>query len=314
MGALPAPATDVDGDDTSSLTIPDAGNSLRFVQVVYLAPSAGPATASITVLQLASVATTTITVRGTASEVQVSALKAMPTKGCTGSAAKVIQSTTATNNIDAVTADPDNNVAAVTGVTHNQADATICATVSDSMGNKLAGESVVFTATLGTVAPTGETTTARGATSTLHHGATGKSGTTSTVQAWASAKTATVDVQFGGNAAACAITTDPEVLEVGQAGKVSVSATDSEGGPVPDGSAVSLKTVSSVPGEHLHDLEPQSEDLERRVVVDDPRIGRRHDRRHREGWLEDVHQLGAGRRRGCAGAGARHRHGRRFHG
>ena len=217
------------------MLIPDAVNDLRLVQVLYKAPPTGPATATVIVLQDDSADSVTISIRGKASEVRVSALKSAPMNACVGSTANVIQSSTATGD--------------------NGASATICALVYDSEGNKLSGQRVVFRTTVGSLDdPTDSTAEPEepeglGAISTLTHGAKGISGTTATVTASSAATTSTtgtVDVRFGGSPSACTVTTDPEVLEVGQIGKVSVSVTDSTGGPVPDGIAVKLTHVSSV--------------------------------------------------------------------
>ena len=239
-GCLGTDCTGVTGTGTSSLVIPDAGNDLKFVQVVYTGPSGGPATATVTVLQGASVRSVNINIRGAASEVQVKALNLANTEADPAASPAVVFSYgTPSANCAGSTA----NVISASG-----GDAEICALVFDSAGNQLAGETVVFTTTIGSLSAPSAVTGATGAISALTPASTGKAGTTATVQAWSSAKTATVDVRFGGSPSACMITTDPEVLEVGQTGKVSVSVTDSTGGPVPDGTAVTLASVSSVAG------------------------------------------------------------------
>jgi hypothetical protein len=192
------------------------------------------------VVQGSSAKTVDITIRGNASEVEVKALTGVPTQStCSGGVgtANVIQSTTATIG---------------------NPDATLCAQVKDSSGNLLPSTVVVFTTSAGTVNPATDSTTATGGGSAdgttdsiLTPGTTGTSGTTATITASSGGKTQTTEVKFGGNSTGCTIVSDPELIKIGEAAKVTVNVTDSTDGPIPDGVQVTLSQVNPGSGTNV---------------------------------------------------------------
>lgn len=212
-----------------------AGGNVDNLIVNWTAPATGPATAAFTVIQGASTKSASITVRGSADKVVVTAHTAVPTNlaACTGAAiANVIRSTTATVG---------------------QAAANLCTIVTDSAGTRLPNQAVVYSTTAGTFAGAGlaDVTAANGnaaAASTLGSGTTGASGTTATVTANSGGKSATTTVKFGGDPAKCAITPEPATLQPGASSVLKIAVMDSTDGPVADGIAVGVAQANASVG------------------------------------------------------------------
>lgn len=209
----------------------NAGGNVDTLRVAWTAPGTGPQSISFTAIQGTSSKSASVTVRGTANAVELKILNGAPTSAtvCDGTVANVIRSTTAT--------------AANGGL----ANGTLCAVVTDSAGNRLPNQAVVYSTSAGTVTGLTDTTSATGAraaTSTLAAGSTGVSGAEATVTASAGGKTATAKVKFGGDPTSCSITANPTSIQVGGSSAVTVSVMDSSNGPVADGVPVALAQVN----------------------------------------------------------------------
>ena len=241
IAAFTNPGSDIDFtvDDGAAAA---AGGNVDTLLVTWSSPTTGPASVVLTAIQGTSAKSVTVTVRGTASTVELSALIAAPAAGttCPGTVANVINSTTATT---------------AGGLT----TAFLCTLVKDSNGTRLPSQAVIYSTTDGTVAPLVDTTTATGSSavaSTLTAGTTGANGDKGTVTASSAGKSATVDVLFGGNPATCVVTTNPGTVQTGGSAVVDVELKDSASGPIPDGVAVAVVQTNPGAGANAAILNP----------------------------------------------------------
>ena len=207
--------------------VADAGTDTLIV--TYTAPATGPATATLTVIQGTSAKSLNIKVRGAASTVELSVLRAASTSTstCVGSTSNVIRSSTATGGN-------------TTGF--------LCAIVKDSTGNRTPAAAVIYSTTAGTLTASSDVTGAAGQRAnavTIAAGSTGTSGKTATISISSSGKTGTASIKFGGNASTCTIAADPATVTVGGSSAITISVLDSASGPVPDAVVVTVIQINA---------------------------------------------------------------------
>lgn len=215
---------------TANVTVTGNAGTTDTVTVTFNAPATGPATATITALVGTSSKSTTVTVRGLANTVELSAFNGASTSTsvCQGTDAKVIRSTTATQGL---------------------VNAQFCILVKDASGTRLANQAVVLTTTAGTLSSAADVTGATGQRAnavTLGAGTTGTSGTTATVTASSGGKSATIPVKFGGDPATCTITANPATVQTGGSSVITIDVKDgaSTPGPVPDTTTVNVQQTN----------------------------------------------------------------------
>jgi hypothetical protein len=232
-------AANVIGETTANMTVcgtalggvcaalADAGTDTLIV--TYTAPATGPATATLTVIQGTSAKSLNIKVRGAASTVELSVLRAASTSTstCVGSTSNVIRSSTATGGN-------------TTGF--------LCGLVKDSTGNRTPAAAVIYSTTAGTLTASSDVTGAAGQRAnavTIAAGSTGTSGKTATISISSSGKTGTASIKFGGNASTCTIAADPATVTVGGSSAITISVLDSASGPIPDAVVVTVIQINS---------------------------------------------------------------------
>ena len=232
-------AANVIGETTANMTVcgtalggvcagqADAGTDT--LTVTYTAPATGPATATLTVIQGTSAKSLNIKIRGAASTVELSVLRAASTSTstCVGSTSNVIRSSTATGGN-------------TTGF--------LCGLVKDSTGNRTPAAAVIYSTTAGTLTASSDVTGAAGQRAnavTIAAGSTGTSGKTATISISSSGKTGTASIKFGGNASTCTIAADPATVTVGGASAITISVLDSASGPIPDAVVVTVIQINS---------------------------------------------------------------------
>ena len=219
----------ITGETTANMTIPATEGTSTLI-ITYTAPSTGPATATVTIVQGTSAKSVNINIRGGASTVETRIMKAASTStsSCAGSTANVVRSSSAT-------------AGNTTGF--------VCTAVKDSAGNRTPTAPVIYTTDKGTLSAASDITGATGQVAnvvTLAAGTTGVSGSEATVTASSSGKITTANLKFGGNASSCSITTNPTTVEVGGSSVVTVTPVDSAAGPIPD--AVTVAVVQTNAG------------------------------------------------------------------
>jgi hypothetical protein len=233
--------TFVSGAGTGNAIVDDTATNTNVLLVTWTAPTTStPVTASITIIQGTSTKSLEIKVRGQADAVTVWALNAASTSTtvCQGTVSEVIRSTTATAG---------------------QANTTLCTVVTDSAGNRLPTQAVIYTTSAGTLSAASDITGATGQRAnavTLASGTTGTSGTTATITASSGGKSATTTVRFGGDPASCSVTTDPTSVSVGGSSIISVDVRDSANGPTPDGNVVNVQQANPGGGANAAILNP----------------------------------------------------------
>jgi len=212
------------------VTIPDAGNNLDTLTVTLEGPAVGPATITVVVIQGGVAKSTDVRVRGAASSVQLRALRAASTSAtdCQGTDVAVL----ATGSMPA---------GAI-------GQAFLCVVVSDSSGNRLGGQPVIYSASAGSlsaltdmIGPLGE----RASAVTFAAGGETSSGTIATVTASVGGRSASLQLAFAGAPSRCVVSAQQPRVAAGSSAQIAVAVFDARGNLVPDGISVSLGQVNA---------------------------------------------------------------------
>jgi hypothetical protein len=209
-----------------------AGGNVDTIILYWTSPLAGPASSTITATQGGVSKTVTITTFGNAATVDLRIMRAASTSAliCQGTDVNVMMSASGAAGLGGVQL----------GV--------LCTKVTDSAGNVLVGQPVVYTTNRGSLLnPAGSctlvgTTNANGIDNQFGLVPApsacptpgGDSGTTATVTATSGTATATKDVKFGGTPATCVLTSSADNVPVGQTVAMSADIKDSTSGPTWD--------------------------------------------------------------------------------